>query len=109
MAEMNSEFSVPSSECAATSGRYDAVMLSWPHWWNYEVVLSPHVLERMEMRGFTEVELRAMLSDATGYRPSIVPGRYVIETRHAGRAWEVVVEPDDADQILVVVTAYEVE
>ena len=33
-------------------------------------------------------------------------GRFAIETRHRGADWEVIVEPDDEDQLLVVVTAY---
>jgi hypothetical protein len=32
----------------------------------------------------------------------------VIETRHARRAWEVIVEPDRARRLVVVVTAYPV-
>lgn len=41
-----------------------------------------------------------------GYKPDVVDGRFVIETRHARRAWEIIVEPDEDDELLVVVTAY---
>ncbi|MBI4608969.1 MAG: hypothetical protein HY726_08175 [Candidatus Rokubacteria bacterium] len=37
-----------------------------------------------------------------------VNGRWVIETRHRGKAWEVIVEPDHERRLLVVVTAYPV-
>jgi hypothetical protein len=62
----------------------------------------------MEDRRFTEIDLRRMMQHATGYRRDIVRGRWVIETRHRRQRWEVLVEPDSAAQILVVVTAYPV-
>lgn len=37
------------------------------------------------------------------------PGRWVVETSHESRSWEVIVEPDSTDQLLVVITAYPVE
>jgi hypothetical protein len=86
-----------------------AFMPSWPPWWNYELVISPHVIERMQERNITEIDLRAMLADAAEYRPSVVTGRFIIETRHNRQPWEVVVEPDDDDRVLVVVTAYGVQ
>ena len=52
----------------------------------------------MEDRDFTEIDLRTMLE-----------GRWVIETRHRRRRWEVIVEPDPTVQRVVVVTAYPVE
>ena len=63
----------------------------------------------MEDRGFTEVDLREMLERAVGFRPDVVDGRFVVETRFRGRKWEVVVEPDETAHLLVVVTAYGVE
>ena len=55
---------------------------------------------------FTEIDLRRMLERASGYREDVVEDRWVIETRHRGRAWEVIVEPDEHRRLLVVVTAY---
>jgi hypothetical protein len=49
-----------------------------------------------------------MLQVATGWRPDVVDGRFVIITRHGSRAWEVIVEPDPMDALLIVVTAYQV-
>ncbi len=80
----------------------------WPEWWHWELDLSPHVLKRMGDRRFTEVDLRRMLERASGYREDVVEGRWVIETRHRGKAWEVIVEPDRERLLLVVVTAYPV-
>ena len=80
--------------------------MEWPDWWSWELELTPHLLKRMDDRGFTEVDLRVMLDDATGFHREAVEGRFVIETRHRGRGWEVVVEPDHTELLLVVVTAY---
>jgi len=62
----------------------------------------------MEDRGFTEVELREMMEVAEKYREDIVAERWVIETRHKRKRWEVIVEPDRAVELLVVITAYPV-
>ena len=68
--------------------------------------MSAHLLKRMEDRAFNEVDLRRMLEQAGGYRADILEGRFVIDARQAGRSWEVIVEPDDVHQLLVVITAY---
>ena len=83
--------------------------MTFPEWWNWELELTPHVEKRMEDRGFNEVELREMLARATAFRADVVDGRFVIETRFRARKWEVVVEPDEVEHLLVVVTAYGVE
>jgi hypothetical protein len=81
----------------------------WPEWWSWELELMPHLLKRMEDRDFTEVDLRSMLERASGFSPDIVDGRFVVATRHAKRPWEVIVEPDGEDQLLLVITAYPTE
>jgi hypothetical protein len=83
-------------------------MSAEPEWWNWELELSPHVLDRMTDRAFSETDLRVMLADATRWRASAAPGRFVIPADLGGQRWEVVVEPDEVDQVLVVVTAYPV-
>ena len=83
--------------------------MTFPEWWTWELELTPHVEKRMEDRGFNEVELREMLERATAFRADVVDGRFVIETRFHGKNWEVVVEPDEVEHLLVVVTAYGVE
>ena len=60
-------------------------------------------------RAFNEVDLRRMLEHATGHRADILDGRFVIETRHDGRSWEAIVEPDEMRHFLVVITAYPVD
>lgn len=40
--------------------------------------------------------------------PDYEPGRWRISTRHEGQAWEINVEPDLTEQLLVVITAYPV-
>lgn len=82
--------------------------MEWPLWWSWDLELTPHLEKRMEDRQFTEVDLRTMLHEATGYHPDIVLGRFVIETKHLGRQWEVVVEPDVDESLLVVITAYHI-
>ena len=84
-------------------------MIEWPVWWSWELELSPHLLKRMVDRRFNEPELRLMLEGASGYHQDHEPGRWVAETTHAGHVWEVIVEPDPQEKVLVVVTAYPVE
>ena len=84
-------------------------MILWPEWWSWEIEISPHMLKRMSDRGFTEVDLRVMMESATGYHEDEEPGRWVVETRHDSRPWEIIVEPDREDRVLVVVTAFAVE
>lgn len=81
---------------------------TWPEWWEWEIEFTPHLLKRMEDRNFNEVDLREMLHRSKNYRKDIVEGRWVIETRHNRHLWEVIVEPDEFQNLLVVVTAYPV-
>ncbi len=83
--------------------------LKWPDWWDYDLDLSPHLVKRMQDRGFTEIDLRAMFADAEDWYPSIVPQRFIITTRRNRRKWEIVVEPDMTEKRIVVITAYGVE
>jgi hypothetical protein len=78
----------------------------WPEWWGWDLELSPHLLKRMTDRGFSEVELRSMMELAAEARPDEHPDRWLVITKHEGKHWEVIVEPDVADRILVVITAY---
>lgn len=50
-----------------------------------------------------------MLEYAIGHRVDILAGRFVVDAKHAGTVWEVIVEPDEVRQLLVVITAYPVE
>lgn len=50
-----------------------------------------------------------MLEYATSYKSDILEGRFVIDAKHRGAPWEVIVEPDEVRRLLVVITAYPVE
>jgi hypothetical protein len=82
--------------------------MTWPEWLSWELDLPPHLLKRMLARQFSEVDLRTMLEKATAYHENYEEARFVVETRHGGRVWAVIVEPSPEDQVLVVVTAYPV-
>jgi len=81
----------------------------WPSWWEWELELSSHLLKRMVDRRFTEVDLRRMLRGAKSYHRDVVEGRWLIDTAHRRHHWQVIVEPDTIDHLLVVITAYPVE
>ena len=83
-------------------------MPTFPGWWNWELTFTSHAELRMEQRGVTEVEVRAMLEGATWFEPSVVEGRFMIHTHRAQRPWIVILEPDADATLLVVVTVYEV-
>lgn len=80
----------------------------FPAWWNWELSFTPHAELRMEQRGVTEVDVRAMLEQATAFEPSVVEGRFMIHVARNNRPWIVIVEPDNDASLLVVVTVYEV-
>jgi len=83
-------------------------MPTFPEWYGWELSFTGHSETRMEQRGVSEVDLRAMLEKATGFRPNAVDGRFMIEARFRQRPWIVIVEPDVEALLLVVVTVYEV-
>ena len=80
---------------------------TFPSWWSWELSFTPHAELRMEQRGVTEVDVRAMLERATAFQPSVVEGRFMIHVARNNRPW-IVVESDIDVSLLVVVTAYEV-
>lgn len=79
----------------------------WPPWWEWELKFIDHAYESMEKRGFTEIDLRRMMEQATGYKRDMVEGRWVIETRRNRAQWHVIVEPNPEKTLLEVLTAYE--
>lgn len=82
--------------------------MRWPAWWDWELELTPHVFKRMLDRSFTELDLRQMLEEASSLRRDVEGGRWIVSTHHRRRRWEVVVEPDEAERVIVVITAYPV-
>ena len=83
-------------------------MPTFPGWWNWELSFTSHAELRMEQRGVTEVEVRAMLEKATAFGPNVVEGRFMIHVHHLQHSWIVIVEPDADARLLVLVTVYEV-
>lgn len=77
-----------------------------PEWWDWDLALTPYAERRMAQRGLSELELRAMLERARGYRRGPVPGRWRTMATHRGEAWRVIVEPDEVTRRVVVVTVY---
>lgn len=70
--------------------------------------MTEHLYKRMPRRDFTEIDLRRMMEHATGYRPDVVEGRWIIKTRVGRQRWEIIVEPIHGKKLLTVVTAYDV-
>ena len=84
-------------------------MISWPDWWDWDLDLSSHLLRRMEDRCLSEIDLRSMMQSASQLRASHEPGRWVVDVIRDSESWEIVLEPDEHDQVIVVVTAYAVD
>ena len=80
--------------------------MNWPAWWDWELEISPHAEKRMEERDFTEIDLREMVQRAHAFELDEIGGRYVIQTRGQQSDWKIIVEPDETDHLLVVVTAF---
>lgn len=82
----------------------------WPEWWNWELDLIDHLYERMIDRDFNETDIREMIQEAAACVPNEqYPGRWLLRTTWHGTPWEISVEPDYEEQLLVVITAYPVE
>jgi hypothetical protein len=73
--------------CEPTAQCYDRLpkgsMRTFPEWWSWDLSFTGHAELRMEQRGVTEVEVRAMLERATGFEASVVEGRFMIQTQRA--------------------------
>lgn len=82
--------------------------IAWPEWLNWEIEFTPNLLKRMEDRNFNESDLKKMLGRSTSYQADIVDGRWIIETQHRHHPWQVIVEPDEFERLLVIITAYPV-
>lgn len=80
-----------------------------PEWMEWDLVFVPHVEERMKERGFTEIDVRTILEEATAASPSRREGRWMVPGQLQRRTWVVVVvvvEPEPAERLTYVVTAY---
>jgi hypothetical protein len=82
------------------------VRRSWPPWWEWELLLTKHVLKRMHDRDFSEIDLRMMLERALALERAKEPGRWQVLARHGGVLWGIVVEPEYDTRLLAVITAF---
>lgn len=80
-------------------------MTSWPEWWDWELEFSAQADGRSRLLGD-----RPSHDDGarTGLRQDAEPGRWIVETRHDSGVWQVIVEPDTIDELLVVISAFPV-
>jgi hypothetical protein len=85
-----------------------AIQGNCPEWWEWELIFTDHLLDRMYEKGFNEADLRTMLADAHTLARAKHPGRWIASTRWDEKPWKVVLEPDTDRNLLVVVTAYAV-
>jgi hypothetical protein len=83
--------------------------VQWPEWWKWEIEITPHIEKRMVQRGFNEIDLRTMLHNCSEFIKDREPGRYIILSKMGIMKWEIIVEPDYDQKLLVVVTAYPLE
>ena len=83
--------------------------MNWPEWWDWELEITPHAEKRMIQRSFTEIELREMLDRAKALHPDKEIGRYVVVSTLHSTNWEIILEPDFDEKLIVVVTAYPIE
>lgn len=81
--------------------------MEWPAWWNWEIEFTPHLEKRMNQREFFEIDLRLIFENATGFVQDEIEGRWKIQSHHNRSDWEIIVEPDEEEQFLVVITAYQ--
>ncbi|MCA8912130.1 MAG: DUF4258 domain-containing protein [Planctomycetes bacterium] len=78
-------------------------------WWDWPLEISPHAEKRMADRGFSEIDVRLMIEEHASVREDHEEGRWIVVAMHGGSEWEVVLEPDPVDEVIVLVTAYPVD
>jgi len=83
--------------------------MALPEWWNWEIEITPHIEKRMISRNFSEIELREMLINAKEFEKDIEDSRYKITSKLRTKKWEIIVEPDYFEKLLVIITAYCIE
>jgi len=60
----------------------------------------------MPARGFSEVDIRSMIESPIEIVRDTCPGRYLARCLWHGRRWDVILEPDDVSNTVIIVTAY---
>jgi len=77
-------------------------------WLGWDLEISDRAVKRAVVRGFSETDLRVMLSEPLGVEASREEGRFVVHSRLGRDRWRIVVEPDREERKLIVVTAWRV-
>ncbi len=83
--------------------------MQWPEWRNWTLELTPHIEKRMVQRDLSEIDLRKMLYNARGFKKDKEQERWIIYSKIDSVNWEIIVEPDYDEKLLVAVTAYSIE
>lgn len=79
-----------------------------PYWWSWPQELTDHVKLQMVDRATRGETLHLLLDHAARVFPGRLPGRWCVESELHGRRWHVIVDVEDDERMLVVVTAYPV-
>lgn len=77
-----------------------------PEWLDWELEFHPHFDLRVRERHSAEVIARHVLEHYTELSPSRREGRWVLGAKYEGESWELVVEPDPWERLLVLVTIW---
>jgi hypothetical protein len=81
-----------------------------PHWWEWELEFTPHIEKRMVQRNFTEIDIRTMLENAIQIKQDHNQhGRWIIVSKLDKVMWEIIVEPDIEEQLIILITAFPIE
>lgn len=80
-----------------------------PYWWGWPLEFPEHVRRRMRERSFCETDVRRMLFQPLEISASSGVERWAVNSRLDGRTWRIILEPDLAARVIVVVTAYPLE
>lgn len=83
--------------------------MNWPEWWKWDIEISSHVEKRMITRNINEIDLRSMLGNPSDYEEDSENGRFLIKSFYKHKCWEIIVEPDFEENILVIITAFSPE
>lgn len=63
----------------------------------------------MISRNFNEIDLRSMLSNPFGYERDSEEGRFLIKSVYKHKNWEIIIEPDFEEKVIVVITVFSLE
>lgn len=77
-----------------------------PYWWTWPQEWTDHVQLQLADRANRGETLHELFANPVRLFPGRLPGRWCVESALHGRRWHVIVDVDDDERVLVVVTAY---